>query len=126
MKAEVGGQHSEDFFIQHAYFSVQLFHDPALRYDQNRRGCQYNPTPHTPFTPPAIRSIILGMKWTTLPAALTTFLLSVGPVLAQNAPKAPAMKSTAAQPWASIVVAVLMILLVMVPSFLSSKRGHQD
>ena len=69
---------------------------------------------------------MLCMKWIPIPAALLTFLLSAGPVLAQNAPKAPAPKETFAKPWASIVVACLMMLLVAVPSFLSSKRGHQD
>ncbi len=66
------------------------------------------------------------MKWIPLPAALLTFLLSAGPVLAQEATKAPAPKESMAKPWASIVVAVLMMLLVVVPSFLNAKRGHQD
>lgn len=58
--------------------------------------------------------------------AVLTLLLSVAPVLAQNASKAPAPKDWMAQPWASIVVAFFLMLLIAVPSFLSSKRGHQD
>jgi hypothetical protein len=66
------------------------------------------------------------MKWIPLPTAVITFLMTALPVLAQNASKAPAPKSTMAKPWASVVVAVILVLLVMLPSFLGSKRGHQD
>ncbi len=69
---------------------------------------------------------MLCMKWIPIPAAVITFLLSVGPVLAQNATKAPAPKESMAKPWASIVVAFLLMILVAVGSFLSAKRGHQD
>jgi hypothetical protein len=66
------------------------------------------------------------MKWIPIPAAVLTLLLSVAPVLAQNATKAPAPKEAMGKPWASIVVAFFMMVLIAVPSFLSAKRGHQD
>ena len=66
------------------------------------------------------------MKWIPLPTAVITCLLIALPALAQNASKAPAPKSTMGKPWASVVAAIVLILLVMLPSFLNSKRGHQD
>lgn len=69
---------------------------------------------------------MLRMKWIPIPAVVLTFLLSVAPVLAQNASKAPAPKDAVSQPWASIVVAFFLMILIAVPSFLSAKRGHQD
>lgn len=66
------------------------------------------------------------MKYLPRIACLFTFLLTAGPVLAQNASKAPAPKATMAQPWASIVAAFFLMILISVPSFLSAKRGHQD
>ena len=66
------------------------------------------------------------MKYMPRIACLFTFLLTAGPVLAQNASKATAPKETMAQPWASIVAAFFLMLLIAVPSFLSAKRGHQD
>lgn len=66
------------------------------------------------------------MKYMPRIAWLVTLLLTVGPVLAQNASKAPAPKETMAQPWASIVAAFFLMILIAVPSFLSAKRGHQD
>ncbi|MEZ6193091.1 MAG: hypothetical protein R3C45_17605 [Phycisphaerales bacterium] len=63
-------------------------------------------------------------------ACLLTFLLTAGPVLAQvSDPQfSPAKQSqaTLAQPWASIVAAFFLMVLIAVPSFLSAKRGHQD
>lgn len=61
-----------------------------------------------------------------MPAAVLMFLFSVTPVLAQNASKASAPTDTMSQPWASIVVAFFLILMIAVGSFMSSKRGHQD
>ncbi len=69
---------------------------------------------------------MLCMKWIPIPAAVLAFLLSVAPVLAQSASKAPAPKDAISKPWASIVVAFFLMLLIAVPSFLSAKRGHQD
>jgi len=66
------------------------------------------------------------MKWTHLPTAVIACLLTSLPVLAQNATKAPVPKSTLAKPWACVVAAFFLILLVALPSFLGSKRGHLD
>ncbi len=67
-----------------------------------------------------------GMRYMPRIACLFTFLLAAGPMLAQNASKAPAPKEAMAQPWASIVAAFFLMILIAVPSFLSAKRGHQD
>jgi ABC-type transport system involved in cytochrome c biogenesis permease subunit len=66
------------------------------------------------------------MKWIPIPTAVLTFLLTAGPVLAQNASKAPTPKDAMSKPWASIVVAFFLMILIAVPSFLNAKRGHQD
>lgn len=69
---------------------------------------------------------MFGMKYMPRIAGLFTFLLTAGPVLAQNATKATASQDAMAQPWASIVAAFFLMILIAVPSFLSAKRGHQD
>lgn len=70
------------------------------------------------------------MRWIPIPAALLTFCLSALPVLAQITDpqyrKAPAPKEAMAKPWASLVLIFLLAVLIAVPSFMSSKRGHQD
>jgi len=66
------------------------------------------------------------MRWIPLPTAVLTLLLTALPALAQDATKAPSPKQTMAQPWASIVVAFFLIMMIAIGSFMSSKRGHQD
>ncbi len=66
------------------------------------------------------------MRWIPLPAAVVTWLLTALPVLAQNASKAQPPKSAMAKPWASVVAAFFLMLLIAIVSFLSAKRGHQD
>jgi hypothetical protein len=68
----------------------------------------------------------MTMRWIPLPTTVIVFLMTALPVLAQDASKAPAPKSTMGKPWASVVVAITLVLLVMLPSFIGSKRGHQD
>ncbi len=66
------------------------------------------------------------MRWMHLPTTVLTLLLTALPVLAQEATKAPSPKTTMAQPWASIVAAFFLMMMIAVGSFMSSKRGHQD
>ncbi len=68
----------------------------------------------------------VGMKTMIRLSSLGLPLLSALPAMAQNATKAPAPKDTVLQPWALIMITFFSVLLIAVPSFLSSKRGHQD
>jgi len=66
------------------------------------------------------------MKWIPTTTAVIVSLMTALPVLAQNASKAPLPKSTLGKPWATVVASIFLILVVMLPSFLNAKRGHQD
>jgi hypothetical protein len=57
--------------------------------------------------------------------ATVALLTTAGPILAQQAPTEVDKAPEKAQ-WIGMVVAIVLVVAVLVASFISSKRGHQD
>ena len=53
--------------------------------------------------------------------ALLALLLMASPALAQPVPQAPKGSG-----WIAMVMSIVILVAVLVASFMSSKRGHQD